>query len=526
MDEQEHEKLHQVSEIAHSEYMALFEELSFKNKWKKVFDGLKQPKDTGAYKFARLQVVRLSAPTSGVVVPILALILLVILKAVAPAPAKPVEVRLIDPQKPPELEKPEEIKPPPDYEPIENDVPVNTISDVIAPPQDFSPQPAQIDSVAIVKSPVIMRGIFGSRSPGARGSARARYGGSDAAEAAVLRALRWLKKNQNTDGSWNKNQCAMTGFALLAYLAHGETPASEEFGQTVEKAIRFLVEHQQGDGRFSPRDEHDYTHPIATYAVCEAYGMTKVPMLKDAAEKAIAVVIQGQHPNGGFNYNLNNNNPRRNDSTYMSWCCQALKAAKMAGLETAGLDEAIKRSIDGWKVNMKGDANRATIGYTSPGDSGLTGAATLCLQLMGAGNDPLTKGGMMALQATTYNWEGGGTYNVLYYWYYITQAMFHTGGDVWTRWNALFSPVLVKNQIIEPKAIAAPNGEMVDIGHWAPERAVSGHTDEEGRVMNTCLCVLQLEVYYRYLPTFKQPEAADIQSADKPMDDVGIDVNI
>jgi hypothetical protein len=269
--------------------------------------------------------------------------------------------------------------------------------------------------------------------------------------------------------------------------------------------------------------------------------MTKVPMLKDAAEKAIAVVIQGQHPNGGFNYNLNNNNPARNDSTYMSWCSQALKAAKMAGLETSGLDAALKHSISGWKVNMKGDSNKAAIDYTSPGDPtvppndrlggknmGLLGASVLCLQLLGAGNDPLVKGGMNALQQTTYNWEGGGVWNQLYYWYYITQAMFHTGGDVWTRWNALFSPVLVKNQIIEPKAIAAPNGEMVDIGHWAPKREVSGHTDGEGRVMNTCLCTLQLEVYYRYLPTFKQPEAADlgVEAAEKGKEDVGIDVSI
>ena len=78
----------------------------------------------------------------------------------------------------------------------------------------------------------------------------------------------------------------MTGYALLTYLAHGETPASPEFGETVEKAIRFLVDSQEPSGRFRGRDGHDYTHPIATYALCEAYGLTKVPMLKEAAEKA------------------------------------------------------------------------------------------------------------------------------------------------------------------------------------------------------------------------------------------------
>lgn len=34
----------------------------------------------------------------------------------------------------------------------------------------------------------------------------------------------------------------MTGMALLSYLAHCETPLSEEFGETVLKGISFLVD--------------------------------------------------------------------------------------------------------------------------------------------------------------------------------------------------------------------------------------------------------------------------------------------
>ena len=34
----------------------------------------------------------------------------------------------------------------------------------------------------------------------------------------------------------------MTGISLLAYLAHCETPLSEEFGETVLKGISFLVD--------------------------------------------------------------------------------------------------------------------------------------------------------------------------------------------------------------------------------------------------------------------------------------------
>ena len=34
----------------------------------------------------------------------------------------------------------------------------------------------------------------------------------------------------------------MTGISLLAYLAHCETPLSEEFGENVLKGISFLVD--------------------------------------------------------------------------------------------------------------------------------------------------------------------------------------------------------------------------------------------------------------------------------------------
>ncbi|UQT43167.1 hypothetical protein M5E88_10450 [Akkermansia muciniphila] len=59
--------------------------------------------------------------------------------------------------------------------------------------------------------------------------------GTPQCEEAVVKSLRWLKKQQNKDGSWggapHNYKCAMTGMALLSYLAHCETPLSEEFGK-------------------------------------------------------------------------------------------------------------------------------------------------------------------------------------------------------------------------------------------------------------------------------------------------------
>jgi hypothetical protein len=219
----------------------IFDELSFKEKWGKVFEGLKQPKDSGAYKWARLQMIRLSGPIAAVVLPLFMILILCIVSAMAPAPLRVIEVSVMEPEKVEELKeiKEEIIEPPEPPEPqdivvtdIISDKPfVGTDPNSTPGPQvDFSPQPVSFDAVAIVKSPVVMKGIYGSRSPGARGAALAGYGGGNATEASVLRALRWLKKNQSQDGSWPKTKPAMTALALLTFMAHGETPTSEDFG--------------------------------------------------------------------------------------------------------------------------------------------------------------------------------------------------------------------------------------------------------------------------------------------------------
>jgi len=511
----EYEVAEELSDVPYHDIMELFDTLSFKEKWAKIREGLKQPPESGAYKFAKLEMTRLWSPVAAVVVPIIALLLMAVLAAMTPEKSDNVQVQIAEVDVPEELEPPEDIPEPeiepPDpekiIEPTENFVP-STSDNAVGPDTDFSPQPAQFDSVAIVKSPVVMKGIFGSRSPGARGSALGRYGGGGHTEGAVLRALRWLKKNQSDNGSWSptagggtgarRADTALAGMGLLTYLAHGETPASPEFGPTVEKAIKYLVGQMGGDGHFTLKDAHDYTHPIGTYALCEAFSMTKVPSIKVAAAKGIETIINGQNPAGGWNYNIRPSN--RDDTSVMGWCAQALKAGKMAGIQNPGLEDAIKKAIQGFQKNYQGGSEMGGFGYTSPAKSGLTGVGVLCMQLLGAQKEKECRGGLQYLIAKgTFDW-GAGSWKKIYYWYYDTQARFHEGGESWRAWNKQFSVPLVKAQQIIPNGIQGPAGKMVDIGFW------DGQNNRGGRVMDTALCALMLQVYYRYLPTFQKPE--------------------
>ena len=364
------------------------------------------------------------------------------------------------------------------------------------------------------KSPLIMKGLIGSRSSGGRGKALSMYGGGSATEGSVLRALRWLKKEQGADGSWQTPQPAMTGWALLCFLAHGETPASEEFGPTVEKAIRYLVSSRDAAGGW-PRA---YQHAIATYAICEAYGMTKVPMLKEVAVKAIDIIIKGQTSNGGWRYALSPED-KDNDTSCAGWCAQALKAAKLAGVEHEGLENSIRQAIKGFKANA---APGGGFGYVGPGAGGLTGTGVLCMQLLGAAKEPEVRDGLRWLEQATCKWDEAWLACPLYYWYYATQAKFHAGGETWTAWNKQFSVELVKNQIV----LKGAGIDGKDIGYWELPKAngVQVKDHSTGLVYNTTLCCLMLEVYYRYLPTYKPPEEMKLDEGTDGSTDINIEI--
>jgi len=493
-----------INEVnAHLEEIAeRYERESFLHRVKKIFKGLKQPRNSREHKEALIEGQRLAAPLSAILLPLIAVVLLIVLaggskvrKEERVYPARPVDDTFVKTLK--TLPKPDaaEVKTPTtDFE---------TYAGGVQTPDTSMPQAVKDNS-----SPEILKGFrtgpdLVGITPGPPGIGTGRGEGVEKrkgtpTDVSVMRALRWLKKNQNADGSWNKNKSAMTGMAVLAFLAHAETPAgSEEFGDTVQRALQFLMDGQnQTTGLFSHQDGHQYSHPIATYAMCEAAAMTGNPNVKRSAELALRLIINGQNPSGGWNYKMESSSGR-NDTSYMGWCAQALKAAKMARLKVDGLDKALKLAVAGFKQNSNPGGG---FGYVGPSSShGMTAVGTLCMKILGAGNDPVVKNSDKLMDAWTIgqfdavNKVGGCPQ---YYFYYATQSKFHSQGKSWERWDREMQSVYLPAQIIEKNAIKDTDGKDQDIGWW---QNGDKHTDRP--VMDTCLTALQLMVYHRYLPT-------------------------
>jgi hypothetical protein len=326
----------------------------------------------------------------------------------------------------------------------------------------------------------------------------------------VLAALNWLAGHQESDGHWDarkygaivKTDTACTGFALLAFLGYGHTEKIGEHRAKVQGAVRWLISKQNEEGLIYDASDAGghrgggYPHAIAGLALAEAAGMARVPETMKAAQKAVdyscRVHQQGQdYDKLGWRYRAG----QPADLSVSGWFIMQLKSAAVGRLhvEHTSFDGA-KKFLD--SVEHKGAGGDSGYGPASvywyqpenPHEQTayrLTTIGALSRQFLGAGKNELEP---------TVRWfvEKGGVPDAwtseradLYYWYYGTLATFQQGGESWERWNTAMKKTLCGSQ--------RRDGD--EKGSWD---ALGAYSNEWGRVGQTALCCLCLEVYYRY----------------------------
>jgi hypothetical protein len=230
-----------------------------------------------------------------------------------------------------------------------------------------------------------------------------------------------------------------------------------------------------------------YEHAICAYALGEYYTMTQDERVKELFKQAIGYIVQGQGPGGGWMYSYDKT---ADDLSVGGWQIQALKAAHLSKLDIYGVDQALDKAIAGVE-RLKGP--NGGYGYRGPQDRySLTGVGILCQLFWKGERGTLRKGMEWLLDETEkkpvkYKSEHAD----LYAWYYHTQACLMFGGSAWTKWNRWFQDEIVSVQNTDG-SWPAPGGK----GH-GPQSTES----KTGKVYRTSLCILMLEVFYRYMPT-------------------------
>lgn len=325
---------------------------------------------------------------------------------------------------------------------------------------------------------------------------------------------------QHDDGHWSLHQfpsnvpsedaapgqiqadTAATGLALLAYLGAGYTHRQGEYERVVSKGLNYLLSAQKPDGDlFSGGAAFTwlYSHGIAAIALCEAFGMTRDPALRDPAQRALDFIIAAQHPSlGGWRYL-----PRReSDTSVTGWQVMALKSGELAGLTVPPrvyqraalwLNTASAISETGAFYAYMPSSDRA---HQRQANLAMTAEALLMRLYLGwQRDDPRLLLGVDYLEENLPHYGDKGEWaRDAYYWYYATQVMFQAGGHAWQTWNTALRDLLIDYQI--------KDGAWS--GSWHPtEPVIDRWGGQAGRLYVTAMHLLMLEVYYRHLPLYQ-----------------------
>jgi hypothetical protein len=366
-------------------------------------------------------------------------------------------------------------------------------------------------------------GVVGG-SPGdgvrGRGHRKAKLGTDSrtkGTERAVTGALIWLANHQMADGSWSLQRytsrckdgtCTGTGqvtadagataMGVLPYLAAGQTPKTKgPYRGNITNAINWLIRQQEANGNLAKNCVQPmYSHGLATIALCEAYGLSSDKNIGMAAQGAVNYIINAQNQkDGGWRYNPGD----PGDTSVVGWQIMALKSAQMAGLSVSG---SIFNGTSKWLDSVQSGPYNSLYAY-QPGQghsNTMTSVGLLCRQYLGA-----KRADQMMVEGTKYllgNLPEAQMPNI-YYWYYASQVLHNFSGYEWDQWNRHMRKILVDTQCRDSSTCAN--------GSWNPSGDLWGARG--GRLMQTSLSALTLEIYYRILPLFKEEAEAAAKAA-------------
>ncbi len=355
-----------------------------------------------------------------------------------------------------------------------------------------------------------------SRSAAARQRMLEKYGGSAASESAVQRALEWFVSVQHPQGWWDfthtgpsgdsgtvNNPIGGTAYALLPFLAAGQTHRTGSFRRPVRAGLDYLLRigirspHgydlrgvlNKGNQDAEPNEAY-YVHGAATLVLCEAFAMTRDRRLRRPAEEAVRFLIRSQDPRGGgWRYV-----PGQAGSTSVTAIqVMALMAARKAGfrIPDSTLD-GIRRYLD--SVQIDGRGRYAYRAEKKTFRTSATAMALLSRMYLGWGRDDGD------LRAGIELLDGTDSFSNRYTTYFVAQVLRNWGGAEWDRWN----------ERMQADLLAAQETEGPARGSWAPRSGM--HTRAGGRLLETSLATLTLEVYYRYRPLLPDPPGTQVAS--------------
>ena len=335
----------------------------------------------------------------------------------------------------------------------------------------------------------------------------------------VRDSLAWLARHQLQDGSWRfdrpdggergyanpgtwKANAGATGLALLPFLGAGQTHKTKSpYQKHIENGLHWLMVHQHADGDLSTGGTPKmFSHAVATIAMCEAYMLTGDNTVGAAAQKAVQFIVASR------DVKTSDRSDSPNQPITLSVCAweiMALRSAKMADLKVppAALEKA-------GKLLARFQTSDGKYGETGPRAASDAATAMGLLSRSSLGGNPLSRtvfGGrftVFVLDESSESskkpkepaaWVTGGQQFLSRAGFsakdclcnlYATVYVHELSGSDWDAWNRKMQKELVDAQV--------KVGD--EAGSWW--NADDVHAAEGGRLLQTAINTLMLEVYY------------------------------
>ncbi|MEC7582847.1 MAG: prenyltransferase/squalene oxidase repeat-containing protein [Planctomycetota bacterium] len=336
---------------------------------------------------------------------------------------------------------------------------------------------------------------------------------------AVGRALQWLRAHQDEDGKWDcdgfmkhdeagkpcdgagraTHDIGVTALAVLAFLGDGSTLRSGPYKPDLKAAIRWLRNNQQDNGLFGSDEAPDfiYDHAIATYAMCEAYGLSSYTLLKSTAQKGLDYLEAHRNSGGVWRYRPGSG---ESDTSVTTWALLACWAGQSFGLS---VNQAAFTCVGEWYDKVTDADGR--VGYTKMGEPGsrhpgdhasrfprsrcetLTAMALFGRLLIGQDPEehPSMLEGARLVRSKLPRWDATSGSIDEVYWFFGGHAMFQIGGESWRAWSGALRDQVGAHQRLDANA----RGSWDPVGVWG---------EDGGRVAATALNALALQSGYRY----------------------------
>lgn len=288
-------------------------------------------------------------------------------------------------------------------------------------------------------------------------------------------AQNWLAANQNKDGSWGSGdrRILLTSLATLAFLSRGETTASKEYGEAIQKALRRLILEAGELENQPPKDPR--TRAALTWCLSEAYSLTRIPVMRTTLLQL----------------------PRLNQDDPVPWRVIAAKSVIFSGADTNFTKEAFLALCP--PVDFQ-----ATNGFDRV-------VASLICRESGRWKEART---LAPPLESTNDWKHSDA--PFMHAYLLQYAFYDMGETSYVKWYRTFFPEIIRSQKVRWNR-----------GWWTPEalglgpnKETAGMTKADAALYATCWMML-CEPPRRWLPTYHKPEKTE---PDDAADDIKIEI--